>query len=292
MPLNSKVVGETSRCFKAVADARWLMAYSAACLSDDDALFDTGGSRPIISHPLFPVCLEWMPLQDLVNAPYANELTADELARNVHASLDLRFERPIRPGECLSTRATIIGAEKKGNHVLQRLKVDTEDCDGKLVCRSYQSGIFLDTRLDGQPKAIEQAPGWPAASKQNEGAGTATVDLPRGLPHLYSEASRIWNPIHTDRAHARGAGLGDIILHGTATLAIAVTQLAQRVVPGGFSSIDRVAGRFSAMVPVPSKMTVRIDEIADRNVHFSVTNQAGQLAIRDGFCSFGKGFPK
>ena len=41
--------------------------------------------------------------------------------------------------------------------------------------------------------------------------------------HVYTEGARIWNPIHTDAAVAARAGLPGIILHGTATLALAVS---------------------------------------------------------------------
>ena len=50
------------------------------------------------------------------------------------------------------------------------------------------------------------------------------VPISSTLAHVYTECARIWNPIHTDRAVARAAGLPDIILHGTATLALAISQ--------------------------------------------------------------------
>lgn len=290
MPLNSAVVGEVSRPFEAQVDARWLMAYAAAALSNEDALFDTASESAIVAHPVFPVCLEWQPLQDLVNAPHADELTSQELARNVHASLDLHFDRHIRPHDQLRTSAKIIGIEKKGEHVLQHLRVDTKDLEGKTVCRSFQSGIFLKTGLSGSPRFVEMPPPWPGRPERMVDTETIDLELPRGLPHLYSEASRIWNPIHTDRNAARSAGLDDIILHGTATLAIAVTQLACHLVPGGTKSIHRVGCRFSAMVPLPSRISVRVDCLTGSDIHFSVLNSAGQSAIRDGFCSFREGF--
>ena len=42
------------------------------------------------------------------------------------------------------------------------------------------------------------------------------VEVPYHLGHVYTECARIWNPIHTDLAVARAAGLPGPILHGTA----------------------------------------------------------------------------
>ena len=54
------------------------------------------------------------------------------------------------------------------------------------------------------------------------------VDVPANLALVYTECARIWNPIHTDLAVARGAGLAAPILHGTATLALAVSRAVAR----------------------------------------------------------------
>src|SRR5262245_63914545 len=47
-----------------------------------------------------------------------------------------------------------------------------------------------------------------------------SVEVPYHLGHVYTECARIWNPIHTDLAVVRAAGLSGPILHGTATLAL------------------------------------------------------------------------
>ena len=82
------------------------------------------------------------------------------------------------------------------------------------------------------------------------------VPVPAGLAHTYTECARIWNPIHTDKAVARSAGLPDIILHGTATLALAVSAALERAGAGPAAGIARITCRFTGMVPLPSVMTV------------------------------------
>ena len=81
----------------------------------------------------------------------------------------------------------------------------------------------------GQGRFLEdqQPPPLPTADFDAASDPLTVVPLPVSQveAHLYSECARIWNPIHTDRAAALAAGLPDIILHGTATLAKAVSWI-------------------------------------------------------------------
>jgi len=111
------------------------------------------------------------------------------------------------------------------------------------------------------------------------------VPIAANLAHVYSECARIWNPIHTDRAFAAAAGLPDIILHGTATLALAVSRV---VAAGGGDPrrVRRIAARFGAMVRLPSEVVVRLFAPEGDIVRFEVCNDEGGLAVRDGLVVF------
>jgi acyl dehydratase len=101
--------------------------------------------------------------------------------------------------------------------------------------------------------------------------------------HVYSECARIWNPIHTDSAFAAAAGLPGIILHGTATLARAVSWILDRFCGGDPSGVVRVAvGTFGAMVFMPSTVTLVLLSATAECVRFEVLNEAGEQAIRGG----------
>ncbi len=112
------------------------------------------------------------------------------------------------------------------------------------------------------------------------------IEVPAGMAHIYTECARIFNPIHTDAAVARAAGLPSIILHGTATMALAVSRIIASDAGNDPERIGRVAGRFGAMVTMPSTLMVRVigrDESASSaSVFFEVLNGEGRLAIRDG----------
>jgi acyl dehydratase len=103
------------------------------------------------------------------------------------------------------------------------------------------------------------------------------------MGQIYTECARIWNPIHSDRAYAMAAGLPDIILHGTATMALAVSGIVNNCIGGDVGRVRRIGGRFSAMVPVPDTLTLDITRRGPDSVRFRVRNGQGQDAITQGF---------
>lgn len=78
------------------------------------------------------------------------------------------------------------------------------------------------------------------------------------------------------------AGLPDIILHGTATLALAVSSLVKKYAGGDPKSVKRLGGRFAAMVLLPSQIDI-VSDISGDTITFQVHNAQGELAISNGF---------
>src|SRR4029077_3872964 len=131
-------------------------------------------------------------------------------------------------------------------------------------------------------------------SPERPGDGwSAEVAISPTLAHVYTECARIWNPIHTDRAVARAAGLPDIILHGTATLALAVSRALRHDPRGAATPVRALACRFGAMVPLPSRLVVRgrrAEPSPDGPVvRFEALVADGRPAIRDGRIVLGGG---
>ena len=91
-----------------------------------------------------------------------------------------------------------------------------------------------------------------------------------------------WTQEDTDLAVAHDAGLPGLILHGTATLAHAVSVAVHAVGRGDPRAIRRVRGRFGAWVPMPSTLTVRLY----RDDRFEVVTADGAPAVRDGHITF------
>merc|ERR1711920_370379 len=128
----------------------------------------------------------------------------------------------------------------------------------------------------------------PSVNGAESGAGASiSLSVSANEAHVYSECARIWNPIHTDRATALAAGLPDIILHGTAILARAVSEIVSRFVDKDPSRVERVSvGAFGAPVFMPSTITLKLLGVSQTGAWFEVLNGEGMQAIRDGYVGF------
>lgn len=288
MPLDKKMIGCQTQGIEHWVDERWLMGY-AACLGDlNPAYMDTQAGN-VIAHPVFPVCLEWPPILDTRKLSAADTLTDEESQRGVHAAHDLHVFRPIVAGEKLTTQATMTGIAAIKPGAAYTMRLDTFDAEQKLVCTTYQLSIYRGVEvIDGAAGNAAQTaiapalpPALPISSTHNH-----HIDIPANLAHTYTECAHIWNPIHTDRAVALAAGLPDIILHGTATLALAVTRIVNERLGGDSTSVRRIGGRFAAMVLMPSTVILQLSDSVEGHLSFQVLNAEGETAISKGFICF------
>lgn len=284
MPLNTAIVGGESQAFVHNVDARWTMAYAAALGDMNSAYLDTSAGS-VVAHPLFPVALEWPAILDCVNIPGAETASASERARGVHAAHDLHLYRPISAGEKLTTVATVIGLESIRPGAAQTTRLDTRSEDGELVARTYQLGITRGVQISGAPARSEDPPELPDFRGGSELQRYA-IGVPAAAAHIYTECARIWNPIHTDRAIALAAGLPDIILHGTATLALAISTMVSKRLEEDPRRVRRVGGRFKAMVLMPSTLSLILHHDSAGQISFTVLNEQGEPAIDQGFLCY------
>jgi acyl dehydratase len=252
MKIPRGLVGQTLGPLTQEVDARWMMAYAAG-LGETDALYlDTLRPGGIAAHPLFAVCYEW----PLAVESRGRQLAPEVALRGVHATHDLILHRPVRAGDRLTTTAAVVAVapRRAGAYVLTRY--ETRDARGERVSTTDYGSVYLGVACE--PEGSLPSP--TDATEQDEAdTGTEwTEELPISatLAHVYSECARIWNPIHTDPEVARRAGLPRIILHGTATLALAVSAALRREPAGAAARVTRVSGRFTGMVPMPSHITV------------------------------------
>lgn len=282
MPLSSSLVGHAGAAQTHAVDARWLMAYAAGLGETAPCYFDT--TRTLVPHPVFPVCLEWDAVLALRFGPGTESMSPAEQAKAVHADHDLHLLAALRAGGRYTTIATAVRVERRkpGAYLLKRL--DTVDERGALVIRTWQGTLYRGVDVAGDAGGIEEAPAWPTAA-----AGAPAeyaMPIPAQAAHVYTECARIWNPIHTDRAHARAAGLSDIILHGTATLAYAVSRLVAEYLDGDPTRVCRIGGRFSGMVTMPSVLTLVVEGRAADVLGFQVLDASGGTVLRRGFLTF------
>lgn len=236
MKINAGIVGRETGPDEQGIDARWLMAYSAGL-----------GEREY-PHPLFPVCYEWPATRQLRER--AGLVPID--ARLVHAQHDLTIHRAPKEEKLFITGKVVAALQRKpGTLVVYRFI--TTDEKKELVSTTDFSALYRDVRLDGGDRTVAPVEDPPRHEQKLNPVGEIAVSATAA--HVYTECARIWNPIHTDVAHARAAGLPGIILHGTATLALSVSR-ALLALQGDAARVTRVQCRFTGMVLMPCSLEV------------------------------------
>jgi acyl dehydratase len=164
------------------------------------------------------------------------------------------------------------------------LRLETIDAAGRPVTTTEYGSLYLGISCDAASGPNDEGPKGeaPLASP----TWTTEVAVPATLAHVYTECARIWNPIHTDRAVARAAGLPDIILHGTATLALAASRALRQHPRGPAAPVRGLACRFGGMVRLPSRLVVRggaAEPSAEGAcIRFEARGEDGRPAVRDG----------
>ncbi len=276
MTLTSDMVGISTAPIVHDVDSRWLMAYAAGFGSLDPCYLDTRRDGGIEAHPLFPVCLEWPVVLALGDLLREAGLTRDEAARSVHYTHDLVIHRAVRPGDRTRTTATVASIEPHRSGTLAVFRLDTVDDHGEPIATTDMGSLYrhpvtkTSTRLRSEPTAGP------------EPAHECPVPIAAQAAHVYTECSRIWNPIHTDPRTAERAGLPGIILHGTATLAMALSEVIRHDADGQPGRVRRIGARFVGMVPMPSEVHIRIFPPADGSVPFDVHGPARRAVLREG----------
>jgi acyl dehydratase len=269
------------------------MAYAAALGDMLPCYVDTASQGGIVGHPLFSVAPDW-PVFLTSHGLEGNErLSAEERVRGLHYTHDVVNHRLVRPGDELHTTAKIVCVERRGSGAHQIIRLHSSDAGGAPVYTTYFGSLYRGVEVEGPDRCIERAAPLPRRRSTGQQARSVSrIPVAASAPYVYTECARIWNPIHTDRAVARRAGLSGPILHGTATLALAVSRVVELEADGAPERVNRVAGRFGAMVDVPSEISVVIVERSEASsveaVFFEVRNAAGELAVRDGVAILGR----
>jgi acyl dehydratase len=135
--------------------------------------------------------------------------------------------------------------------------------------------LYRGVMLEGGDRSTASIEDPPPDERDLPSIGDISVAATAG--HVYTECARIWNPIHTDSEYARAAGLPGIILHGTATLALSVSKILEKL----NTEVRRVRCRFAGMVLMPGTLTVHASRVGDE-ILFETRDANGQPVIERG----------
>jgi acyl dehydratase len=267
-------------------EPRRILAYAAGIGSSRDCYLDDLRPEGVIAPPAFCVVAEW----SVLNGSSFHEATQThgELAwRRIHVHQDTTFHRPIVAPGTLRVRGRIVQVRPTRAGAFVLVSLSTHDArTGNLLTTTWWGAIYRGIDSDGA-SSIEEAP--PLGTFDGKQGDSTRLAIPRWLPHVYSECSQIWNPIHTERRIAVAHGLPDIILHGTATWALIGEALIDIYGNGDPLRISRLACRFKG--PVIPGTHIVIKHAATRqgpgaSIAFAVSSHTGEPALTDGIAEF------
>ena len=291
MPILTAAAGSELPASMRAITVRDALAYAAGIGDTCETVFDDARGGGIAAPPTYCVSLEW----PVVSQPDGRRLLGgepQEMVRGVHASQDSHFHRRIRPGDSLTTRGRYTGIRGTRAGTLLTTRLETVDGEGLPVVTSWSRSIFRGVATEGDNAEIEPAPEVPRLETSGRDLSRTELFVAREMAHVYTECARIWNPIHTERAVALRAGLPDIILHGTATWALAGREVLRAYGGGEPSKLKRLHGRFTAMVIPGTSIVVEhaptgVAEGGGRQIAFRVLNADGKEAVSQGVAVVG-----
>ena len=276
--LPGTIVGTEVGALSISLDARWMMAYSAGIGIDDARYYDTLAGEGPVAHPLFSVCYEW-PAMLALRAKAVRESWA---VLGVHSTHHVVIHRLPVAADRLLTRAQIIAVRPSRAGTLIVARLSTVDRNGRPVTTTDYGSVYRGVATNGETRAQVEPLPRPSPPVSDTIRWSATVPVGARASHVYSECARIWNPIHTDIAVARSAGLPAPVLHGSATLALAVSQVIGQDLDGDPARVREIAVRFTGLVFMPTTLTVRGRGRAGDLLAFDVVDERGEPVLSDG----------
>lgn len=266
-------------------------AYAAA--TNDTNPKHTGG---VLAPPVFAV----VPIWEAMMAAAMAVVPPEAAMRVVHGAQDMRFHRPVVPGDVLRSRAAPVGVQVRGTGTTLLMKTESRDPTGALVNEQYVTTFFRG--VSEGDSAGESPPEHRLAAdvKAADPLAAVTSRVEEDQTFRYAEASGDRMPIHLDDNVARSVGLPGIIVHGLCTMAFAGRAVVEEACGGDPSRLRRLAVRFSRPVLPGQEITTRIwaagpgvrgvpeeggvlDVPEDRvRFGFETVNSEGQAVVKDG----------
>ena len=180
------------------------------------------------------------------------------LMKLLHGEHEIRWHRPVSVGETVHNVGVVKAIHEKASGELLEVVTRTNDAQGAPIVEMTW-GLFIRGSKKDAAAVVEKKEEKPAPAKTDRGAPawerSWTVAADQSL--RYAEASNDRNPIHTDDAVARMAGLDGKILHGLCTMAFAARSVVDAAAGGDPSRLKRLFVRFTKPVYPGDTLTAR-----------------------------------
>jgi len=285
MELGSNFTGMTSRPYALELTPRRTMNFAASIFDANPWYFDDTRAEGIVAHPMIAVALSWHMTVEAAKYWDMGAFPTEVLSRQVHYSEYLQWHRPMVPGETVTVEAEIaaILPHRAGVHLIN--KYTATGGDGTPVFTEWAGAMLRDVKCIDGGSGKENVP----TPERFKSGGAVLWEQPIHIhplaAHIYDGCGDISFPIHTSLAFAKQVGLPGLILHGTATLGMAVREILNREGGGDPRRLRDVSCNFTGMVPMDTDITVQVigKEAAEdgEHVHFLILDQEGKRAIRN-----------
>jgi acyl dehydratase len=262
------------------------MNYAAGVGDLNPAYLDDARPGGIVAPPMLAAALTWQ-----VTRRYPDFLEGDPFPRawlgyGVHYREILEWHRPMVPGDILTIRGKVAAVLPHGSGTYLGIQYQAEDLQGAAVFSEHFGWVYRGIACADRGRGGHELPPSPDPPAQSSPLWTERIAVSPGFAHVYDGCADIHNPIHTSRDFARAVGLPEPILHGTATLALAVRELVNREAGGDPRRLRSLDCRFTAMVLLGGAVEV---QLLGRNeapsaiaLFFQVLNSRGERAISRG----------
>ena len=129
-------------------------------------------------------------------------------------------------------------------------------------------------------------------ARSDQAAWSSDVKIAKTLPYVYDGCTDIVFDIHTSPAYAHSVGLPDIVVQGTASLALSVREIVSKELGGDPRGICAIGARFTGMVFAGNTVSVELlerREAPDGTELFfrTINKDTGKVAVSDGYIKIG-----
>ncbi|ONI92986.1 hypothetical protein ALI22I_00705 [Saccharothrix sp. ALI-22-I] len=198
----------------------------------------------------------------------------------VHAAQEFRFHRPLRLDSPVTVRVNRLDHGDHGFRRGTRLGFDVVRPSGELAVEGTTT--LTSGPATGGPRLSSPGPLPPPGAS----LGESTVLLAPDLPVRYAEASGDRNPLHLDAEFARTHGFPDAVVHGMATVCVALGLARHHV---GSTSLRALRVRLARPVHPGSRLRVTTCRTARPDVFRVKATVAEFEVLKDFEVEFGGG---
>jgi acyl dehydratase len=170
------------------------------------------------------------------------------LARGLNAGCSLRMHAPLPQGEPLEVRSRLERIDDDGRRVILEVRVITGTASAPDALEGLMAVVVPLKKGDGKKER-------PRVSESAREIAFRALGADMGL--AYAKLTGDFNPVHWVPAYARASGFSNCILHGFATMAIAMEALDKTLFAG--NSAESIDVRFTRPLVLPAAVGVYVE---------------------------------